>query len=338
MTSVGKEKDPEFGCFLSALCRYPCCVSVSTAQCRAHTHLYIALQRTCVTCPTTAIFTHSGPACAVQKLRVTSMYRSCLHWQTRRSGILSYFISQVPSSYLCFIFVCFEHSLCATPITNTMSWRQKKDVLLTDWRTTLTYFLKNETLCCDMLHTRALISSRFSWLAGVLLCLWLNSLMSGWVCQRKPFWIPVGESFQKDCLEEWIHMGWRSTFSTNTNGQPCALTWELLGPQGTASPWERTEAPCASPKTWVQFYWPEAAQSFSWTPGAAVSWWRDPVGLWGCGLLRPRPLHYAGKDRPRCYLRTTYGRCSKGPRRISRGIRKKTRYIFSGVSLRQQRA
>ena len=38
------------------------------------------------------------------------------------------------------------------------------------------------------------------------------------------------------------------------------------------------------------------------------------------------------------YLRTTYGWRSKGCRRISRGIRKKTRYIFSGVSLRQQRA
>ena len=59
-------------CFFSTLCWYPCCVSVSTAQCRAHTHLYITSQRTCVTCPTTAIFFHpSGPACAIQKLRVT---------------------------------------------------------------------------------------------------------------------------------------------------------------------------------------------------------------------------------------------------------------------------
>ena len=31
--------------------------------------------------------------------------------------------------------------------------------------------------------------------------------MSGWVCQWKPFWIPVGESFQKAYLEEWIYMG-----------------------------------------------------------------------------------------------------------------------------------
>ena len=31
--------------------------------------------------------------------------------------------------------------------------------------------------------------------------------MSGWVCQWKPFWIPVGETFRKAYLGEWIHMG-----------------------------------------------------------------------------------------------------------------------------------
>ena len=41
-------------CFLSALCRYPCCVSVSTAQCRAHTHLMchlLAPYKSCVSHP-----------------------------------------------------------------------------------------------------------------------------------------------------------------------------------------------------------------------------------------------------------------------------------------------
>ena len=28
--------------------------------------------------------------------------------------------------FSCFILVCFEHSLCATPIANTTSWRKKK--------------------------------------------------------------------------------------------------------------------------------------------------------------------------------------------------------------------
>ena len=31
--------------------------------------------------------------------------------------------------------------------------------------------------------------------------------MPSWVCQWKPFWIPVGESFKKVYLEEWIFTG-----------------------------------------------------------------------------------------------------------------------------------
>ena len=44
------------------------------------------------------------------------------------------------------------------------------------------------------------------------------------------------------------------------------------------------------------------------------------------------------KTDPDCFFSTTCGRHSKGRRRVPRGIRQKTRYIFSGVSLRQQRA
>ena len=28
--------------------------------------------------------------------------------------------------------------------------------------------------------------------------------MSGWVCQWKPFWIPVEDSFKKAYMEEWV--------------------------------------------------------------------------------------------------------------------------------------
>ena len=43
------------------------------------------------------------------------------------------------------------------------------DVTLTDWwKTILTYVLEKDTLCCDMSYTRALFSSRFFCLAGVL--------------------------------------------------------------------------------------------------------------------------------------------------------------------------
>ena len=28
--------------------------------------------------------------------------------------------------------------------------------------------------------------------------------MTGWVCQWKPFWIPVDDSFKKAYVEEWV--------------------------------------------------------------------------------------------------------------------------------------
>ena len=31
--------------------------------------------------------------------------------------------------------------------------------------------------------------------------------MAGWVCQWKPFWIPVDDSFKKAYLEEWVYQG-----------------------------------------------------------------------------------------------------------------------------------
>ena len=129
---------------------------------------------------------------------------------------------------------------------------------------------------------------------------------------------------------------WSSTFSTKTNGQPCALTWELLGPQGTASFWERTEAPFASTKTWVQFYSPEAAQSFSWTPGAAVSKWRDPVGLRGYCLLGHRPIPSVGKDRPLMLPGYDISSMFKKPLQNSARHQKGDTIHLLGIPLRQK--
>ena len=121
-------------------------------------------------------------------------------------------------------------------------------------------------------------------------------------CQWKPFCIPVGDNFQKAYLEEWSHIGDDSTGDPGENsikaistanvstmyvvrktkiapsgtkkpmdapsaprplGQPDAPTWELLGPQGAASFWEKTEAPLPHQNVGTIFYSPEAAQSFS---------------------------------------------------------------------------
>ena len=104
--------------------------------------------------------------------------------------------------------------------------------------------------------------------------------MSCWFCQCKPFWIPVSDTFQKAYLEEWIDLGDDSSstlgeqglrqflrkiflrwYSTTKNqrleeapsaarsaGEPDAPTWEPIGPQGTPSFWERTEAPLPPPR------------------------------------------------------------------------------------------
>ena len=93
--------------------------------------------------------------------------------------------------------------------------------------------------------------------------------MSGWVCQWKNFWIPVGESFQKAHLEEWVYTddvssddqgfdnfsalvqspgnkGYISKTKVRDDAppasrpaeQPDALPWGPIGPQGTAYFWD----------------------------------------------------------------------------------------------------
>ena len=129
--------------------------------------------------------------------------------------------------------------------------------------------------------------------------------MSGWICQWKPVWIPVGKTSQKAYLEEWLRVGDDSTSDfgehstkailtvnvsttvrksqnkdcTVKHKQPLdapseprsswqpveqldAPTWELLGPQGTASFWERTEAPLPLPKRRCNFSHPKQLSPF----------------------------------------------------------------------------
>ena len=126
-------------------------------------------------------------------------------------------------------------------------------------------------------------------------------LMSGWVFQRKKFWIPVGDTFQKAYLEEWLRVDDDSTSDLGEHsikatppvnvstmvrnsdnkdctvkhkqleeapsaprptGQPDAPTWELLGPQGTPSFWERTEAPLPLPRRRCDFTHPKQLSPF----------------------------------------------------------------------------
>ena len=62
-------------------------------------------------------------------------------------------------------------------------------------------FLLSVTLCYDKLCTRATLSVS----SLVALCSFSRPiiLMAEWTCRWKPFWIPIGDTFQKAFLEEW---------------------------------------------------------------------------------------------------------------------------------------
>ena len=88
--------------------------------------------------------------------------------------------------------------------------------------------------------------------------------MSGWVCQWKPFWIPVEDSFKKAYMEEWVfisdvpseapssaedpmvHNTDHSEFIPETpkvSKHSTSLPWEPAKRQDAACFWERIEAP-----------------------------------------------------------------------------------------------
>ena len=80
--------------------------------------------------------------------------------------------------------------------------------------------------------------------------------MTSWICQWKPFWIPVGDSFQKAYLEEWVRVGAVPSEGPSSADQgdvlletpsvskiAPSLPWESANPLEKACFWERTEAP-----------------------------------------------------------------------------------------------
>ena len=112
--------------------------------------------------------------------------------------------------------------------------------------------------------------------------------LPSWVCQWKPFWIPVGESFKKAFLEEWIFIGddssdeYRVTdfpvvlYSTGNTDyirddhpptprpsrQPDSLPWKPTRPQGKAHFWERIEAPLPPLQPRCNFVHPRRLSTF----------------------------------------------------------------------------
>ena len=165
--------------------------------------------------------------------------------------------------------------------------------------------------------------------------------MSGWVCQWKPFWIPVGESFQKTYLEEWKYTSDDSsdeegfaTFpalvqSPANHGyfsktklrddapptprpaeQPDALPWEPAGGQDKAYFWERNEAPLPPLRPKCNFIHPWQLNPFPehlelpFSSDEILSGYEDIVSS---GTL----MYRLGQNGPSRYLGTFFGGCPK---------------------------
>ena len=121
-----------------------------------------------------------------------------------------------------------------------------------------------------------------------------------------------------------------------SEGLPDAPTWEHIGPQGTASFWARTEAPLPPLRPRCNFIHPKQLSPFPerlelpFPSEEILSSFED--------IVSSSQDHYTTwvKTDPDCYLRTAYGRCSKSHCSFLRGIRKETRYIFSGILLQHK--
>ena len=78
-------------------------------------------------------------------------------------------------------------------------------IRLTALRAISACFLNCETLCGDMLRMCAVLANILFYQQRqfFLVVCGHRFSMTSWVCQWKPFWIPVGDTIQKAYLEEW---------------------------------------------------------------------------------------------------------------------------------------
>ena len=106
------------------------------------------------------------------------------------------------------VFGCLPHSRCVHRtrplILGTLECAQKSRRLVALCLVTLfgeyesTNFLKIVSLCNVCLCTNVVFPS------AICICWSAHCPMTGWVCQWKPFWIPVDDSFKKAFLEDWV--------------------------------------------------------------------------------------------------------------------------------------
>ena len=140
-------------------------------------------------------------------------------------------------------------------------------------------WLRRVTSIATPMFSRIWRSGPFRVTTRLHVWLFKNRLFGGQQGKRIPSWMskhPTVKHRQPFGAPSAPRSSWQPV------GRPDALTWELLGSQGTATFWEKTEAHCL-------------LQERLELP--------DPSGE----ILSGRLLHYVGKGRPRRYLRTIYG-------------------------------
>ena len=113
------------------------------------------------------------------------------------------------------------------------------------------YILNKVTLFCDVL-TRVLFPLAFSFVDNCVFPCGRESPMSGWICQWKPLSIPVGDTFQKACLEVGYELMMGSTSDPGENCIEAVPTADVstmvrgtektyIVPSGTNNLWKRLQ-------------------------------------------------------------------------------------------------
>ena len=108
-------------------------------------------------------------------------------------------------------------------------------------------------LCCRV-HVRVCFQANPFWSVVFWCHFCFSTPMSGWACHWKPFWIPVGDSWKKALMEEWVSvmsiymnrplltiLSSRAPITvTASQGQPGSLN--NVTPREQPHFWERLEA------------------------------------------------------------------------------------------------
>ena len=148
--------------------------------------------------------------------------------------------------------------------------------------------------CVSTLHACARCFSVSS-LVGVF-------LVTEWVCRWKPFWIPVGNTFQKAYLEEWQLVddgSIRDHGENSTETVPCVsdswMLWKAENKDGTVKHEQPLDTASAPKSSWQAVGEPDAPTGkLSGTLGTSVFWEKSEAPLphpkRSCHFIHPKQL------------------------------------------------